>query len=74
MDPKIARGNCPFFIMWKVWANALGAKASTDKRHSDHVAIVRTIILVMYMTTNCFIVAGVIRHWNDVPTPVVQTK
>jgi len=48
---------------FKIWAQALGDKASDCPRHSDRVALIRTIIFVTYFVTNCFIVAGVIRHW-----------
>jgi hypothetical protein len=30
------------------------------------VALIRTLIFVSYLITNVFIIAGVIRHWNDV--------
>jgi hypothetical protein len=49
--------------MWRIWAKALGQKASSDPREADLVAIIRTLILVVYMITNAFIMAGVIRHW-----------
>ncbi len=52
-------------IMWRWWAKSLGQKASDCDRESDKVAIIRTIIFMTYLITNCFIVAGVIRHWND---------
>jgi hypothetical protein len=32
---------------------------------ADQVAAIRTIIFTTYLVTNCFIVAGVIRHWNE---------
>jgi len=51
--------------MWRIWARALGDKAYSSKRHSDQVAIVRTLIFLSYLTTNVFIVAGVIKHWGD---------
>jgi hypothetical protein len=36
-----------------------------EKGHPDpRIAMVRLIILLSYLTTNTFIVAGVIRHWN----------
>ena len=50
---------------WRWWAKALGEKASKCDKESDRVAIIRTIIFATYLITNCFIVAGVIRHWND---------
>ena len=49
--------------MWKLWAKALGEKASQDSKESDRVAIIRTLIIITYLITNAFIVAGVIRHW-----------
>ena len=51
--------------IWRLWAKALGQKASDSDSESDIVAWVRTLILVTYLVTNCFIVAGVVRHWND---------
>ncbi len=49
--------------MWRLWAKALGEKASQDSKESDKVAIIRTLIIISYLITNAFIVAGVIRHW-----------
>jgi hypothetical protein len=49
--------------LWTLWANALGAKAGKTDCEADKVAIIRTLIIVSYIVTNCFIIAGVIRHW-----------
>jgi hypothetical protein len=50
--------------LWRIWANALGVKAKTeDDTFSDHVALVRTMILLVYVVTNVVIVAGNLRHW-----------
>jgi hypothetical protein len=49
---------------WRWWAKALGEKASKCDKESDRVAIIRTVIFATYLITNCFIIAGVIRHWN----------
>ena len=49
---------------WRVLALALGEKAHADQRIADRVALVRLAILASYLTTNAFIVAGVIRHWG----------
>jgi len=51
--------------IWRTWAKALGEKAHKRDHIADQVAIVRTVIFTTYLITNCFIVAGVIRHWND---------
>jgi hypothetical protein len=50
---------------WRWWAKAIGEKASKCDKESDIVASIRTIIFATYLITNAFIVAGVIRHWND---------
>jgi hypothetical protein len=58
-----------FLIMvksfWRIWAKALGEKASMNSTEADKVAIIRTLIVVCYILTNMFIVAGVIKHWSD---------
>lgn len=60
--------------IWKIWARALGEKASKHKHEADAVAAIRTLIFASYLATNMFIVAGVVRHWNDGREPrVLQT-
>ena len=59
---------CPgFFLwrigMWKLWAKALGEKAGEDNKEADKVACIRSLIVLSYIITNIFIIAGVIRHW-----------
>jgi len=54
--------------MWRIWAKALGQKDGRNDREADIVAGIRTLIFVSYLVTNLFIISGVIRHWNDVPT------
>jgi len=49
--------------LWHIWAKALGEKAGATKQEADMVALVRTFIVLSYLITNCFIIAGVIRHW-----------
>lgn len=51
--------------LWRWWSKALGEKASKCDRESDKISIIRTVIFLTYLITNAFIVAGVIRHWND---------
>jgi hypothetical protein len=51
--------------MWRLWAKALGEKATKNDREADYVAGIRTFLFATYLLTNCFIVAGVIKHWND---------
>jgi hypothetical protein len=70
---------------WRWWSKALGEKASKCDRESDKISMIRTFIFLTYLITNCFIVAGVIKHWNDnqpieiyihneVPSNLPQTK
>jgi len=49
--------------MWRLWAKALGEKAGNDDNEADRVAIIRSVIIALYLVTNIFIIAGVIRHW-----------
>ena len=49
--------------IWRVWAKALGDKAGKHNKEADAIATVRTLIVLVYIITNFFIVAGVIRHW-----------
>ena len=65
--------------VWKWFAMALGEKASKCDKESDIVARIRAFIFLTYLITNCFIVAGVIKHWNDkqddqVSGSIPQTK
>ena len=51
--------------LWSYWAKSLGQKSTDNDREADRVAWIRTFILTTYLVTNCFIVAGVVRHWDD---------
>jgi hypothetical protein len=48
---------------WHIWAKALGEKTGNSDAEADQVAWVRTAIVLCYIITNVFIIAGVIRHW-----------
>jgi hypothetical protein len=49
--------------MWRLWAKALGEKSGEDNSEADKVACIRSLIVLSYIITNLFIIAGVIRHW-----------
>jgi len=51
--------------LWRLWAKSIGEKAGDTDKEADKIACVRTLIVLSYIITNCFIVAGVIRHWNQ---------
>jgi hypothetical protein len=48
---------------WRLWAKALGEKSGSSDKESDKIACIRSIIVLSYILTNCFIVAGVWHHW-----------
>jgi hypothetical protein len=52
------------YNLWRIWVKALGAKTGRTTKEADQVAVVRTCIVLSYIITNCFIIAGVIKHWN----------
>ena len=55
--------------MLTIWKYALGSFSDDrTKEYDNYVVVVRTVIFVSYLITNCFIISGVIRHWNNVPT------
>lgn len=61
-------------MVWRLWSKALGEKAHKKDHEADKVAILRSVIFATYLVTNCFIVAGVIRHWNDKQTINVEVQ
>lgn len=62
--------------LWRWWAKSLGEKASKCDKESDRIAMIRTVIFATYLITNCFIIAGVIRHWNkhEIPGCILQIE
>ena len=59
--------------VWRVWKYALGSFEDTKTaRYDNAVCITRTVILLTYLVTNCFITAGVIRHWNPPASSVIN--
>ena len=58
--------------LWEIWKYALGSFSDEKtKRYDDIIVIIRSIIFLSYLVTNCFIISGVIRHWN--PNDNVQS-
>ena len=64
--------------LWRTWKYALGSFSDTKtSRYDNAVCIVRSTIFITYLITNCFITAGVIRHWDSgrtLPVPAHQDK
>ena len=51
---------------WRIWKYALGSFSDEKTEpYDNYIILVRSIIFVSYLVTNCFITAGVIRHWGD---------
>jgi len=50
--------------IWRLWAKALGEKSGETDKEADLIACFRTIIVLVYVVTNFFIIAGILRHWN----------
>jgi hypothetical protein len=56
--------------VWRIIAKSLGEKSGKNNQEADIIALVRLLMFLSILITNCFIVAGVIRHWNDVEYPI----
>lgn len=46
-------------MIWKLWAKALGEKASGNKKEADKVAIIRTLFVLITIITEIHIIANV---------------
>ena len=51
--------------VWRLLAKALGENASKCDKEADKIALIRLLMFLSILITNCFIVANAIRHWND---------
>lgn len=49
--------------IWRLIAKALGEKASTHDAEADKIACIRAFIVLCYLITNAFIIAGIIHNW-----------
>tara|TARA_B100001996_G_scaffold128676_1_gene97700 strand:- start:302 stop:748 length:447 start_codon:yes stop_codon:yes gene_type:complete len=59
--------------VWRIWKYALGSFSDhTTTEYDNAVCAVRSTIFITYLVTNCFITAGVIRHWN--PMSKIDTQ
>ena len=53
--------------IWRVWKYALGSfNDRTTKKYDNWIAIIRSLVMFQLIVTNCFIIGGNIRHWNDI--------
>ena len=49
--------------MRKYWAKAIGDKSGRDNKEVDIIAVIRTGVIIIYIVTNIFLIAGIVRHW-----------
>ena len=49
--------------LWRLLAKALGSKSGATDQESDQIALIRLAVVLIYIITNIFIIAGVIHHW-----------
>jgi hypothetical protein len=49
----------------RIWCKSLGNKITTNDIEADIACWLRTFVLLIYLITNIFIIAGVIVHFND---------
>jgi hypothetical protein len=45
-------------MMWNYWFKAIGAKAYSDDRKADRVALIRTVWVLLHIVTCLFIIVG----------------
>jgi hypothetical protein len=55
--------------LWRVLAKSLGEKSGKDNREADIIAVIRLLMFLSVLITNCFIVYGVLRT-HHFPTTV----
>jgi len=58
--------------IWRLLAKSLGEKAGKNNTEADKIAVIRLLMFLSIFITNCFIVAGVVRHWNDQPVIIIK--
>ena len=49
--------------MWRIWAKALGQKASDCDVESDRVAVIRSVIALINIVTCIVIITNAVHHW-----------
>ena len=48
---------------WRIWAKAMGEKASKENREADKVAFIRTIIVLINCACAIFIMTNIVHGW-----------
>jgi len=50
--------------VWRLWALAMGEKATSNNREADAIAVMRTIVVLINLITACFITANILVGWG----------
>jgi len=59
--------------LWRIWKYALGSFSDEKTEpYDNYVIIIRSFIFFSYLITNCFIISGVIRHWNPPEKSIIH--
>ena len=49
---------------WRIWAKAMGEKASKENREADKVAFIRTVIVLINCVCAIFIMTNIVHNWS----------
>ena len=58
---------------WRLIAKSLGEKSGKNNQEADKIALIRLLMFLSILITNCFIVYGVLRT-HHFPTNIQQTQ
>ena len=58
-----------------IWMYTLGSfNDNRTQRYDGIICVLRTCILLSYLITNTVICAGVLRHWNNKQSVLIDTE
>ena len=57
------RGAMRFKKYWRIWAKAMGEKATKENREAYKVAFIRTIIVLINCACAIFIMTNIVHGW-----------
>ena len=60
--------------VWRLIAKSLGEKAGKNNQEADRIALIRLLMFLSILITNCFIVYGVLRTHHFPTDTYKQTQ
>ena len=60
--------------IWRLLAKSLGEKAGKNNQEADRIALIRLLMFLSILITNCFIVYGVLRTHHFPTDTYKQTQ